>query len=196
MNRRVTAVFALLIGSIAALPALAQNMKPGLWEIDTTTSAMADPRLRQMLEMQKQQMANMPPEQRKMMEDMMASHGAGGLTISPDGGMHVKACVTPEMVARNQLPMQQRGNCVHKRAPLVGNSMTMSFSCTNPAVSGEGSATFSGDTAFSMTLQTVATLNGRKHASSMSSSGKWLASGCGNIKPVAIPDGKQVSGSR
>lgn len=190
MNTRVTAVSAFLLGSIAALPALAQNMKPGLWEIDTKSSATADPRLRQMLEMQKQQMANMPPEQRKMMEDMMAKHGAGGLTISPDGGMHVKACVTPEMVARNQLPMQQRGNCVHKRSPMVGNGMTMSFTCTNPNVSGEGSATFSGDTAFAMTMQTVATVNGKKQASSMSSSGKWLASDCGNIKPVAIPEGK------
>lgn len=190
MNIRVTAVSAFLLGSIAALPALAQNMKPGLWEIDTKSSATADPRLRQMLEMQKQQMANMPPEQRKMMEDMMAKHGAGGLTISPDGGMHVKACVTPEMVARNQLPMQQRGNCVHKRSPMVGNGMKMSFTCTNPEVSGEGSATFTGDTAFAMTMQTVATVNGKKQPSSMSSSGKWLASDCGNIKPVAIPEGK------
>jgi hypothetical protein len=190
MNIRMTAVSAFLIGSIAALPALAQNMKPGLWEIDTKGSTTADPRLRQMLEMHKQQMANMPPEQRKMMEDMMAKHGAGGLTMSPDGGIHVKACITPAMVARNQLPIQQRGNCVHKHSPLVGNAMTMSFTCTNPEVSGEGSATFSGDNAFSMTMQTVAIVNGKKQPSSMSSSGKWLASDCGNIKPVASAEGK------
>ena len=55
-----------------------------------------------------QQLATMPPEQRKKMEEMMAKQGVKmGL---PGGGMSVKVCMTKEMVERNEMPAQQ-GDC-------------------------------------------------------------------------------------
>ena len=48
-----------------------------------------------MAQMQKQ-MAAMSPEQRKMVEDMMAKKGMQ-MGAAPGGGMAVKVCLTPEM---------------------------------------------------------------------------------------------------
>ena len=62
--------------SLCLLPALASAMdiQPGLWEISSNTmqvGGQAVPGMEQMLE----QMKNLPPEQRQMMEQMLAQQG-------------------------------------------------------------------------------------------------------------------------
>ncbi len=90
MNIRLTALT--LLSLATALPASAQSMRPGLWEI-TNQMSSGDNKMQEQMAMVQKQMASMPPDQRKMMEEMMAKHGASMPVMDKDG-MHIKACVT------------------------------------------------------------------------------------------------------
>ena len=59
---------------LAGQPALAQTLKPGLWEIIDKMQSGSGQIEKGIAEMQKQ-MAGMSPEQRKMMQDTMAKQG-------------------------------------------------------------------------------------------------------------------------
>jgi hypothetical protein len=68
----------------------AQTIKPGLWEINNKVSGSAE--MDQAMARMQQQLASMPPAQRKMMEDNLAKQGMS-LPGSVGGGMLVKSCV-------------------------------------------------------------------------------------------------------
>jgi hypothetical protein len=182
-----TALAILALAGLVAVPCSAQNMKAGLWEM-TNKMESSDGKMEQaMAEMQKQ-MASMPAEQRKMMEDMMAKQGVK--MGAAGGAMQVKMCLTKEMLAQGQLPVQQQGNCTMTRSPMVGNSMHMSYKCTNPDSHGEGDMSFSGDSAYTMKMKVNHMQNGRNETMTMNGAAKWLGSDCGNIKPIEMPKKK------
>ena len=70
--------------------ASAQTMKPGLWEIATKMMGGSGEMADAMAQAQKQ-MDSMPPEQRKMMQDMMAKRGMQ-MGSGSGGGMRIKIC--------------------------------------------------------------------------------------------------------
>jgi hypothetical protein len=169
----------LLLGSGAAL---AQTTRPGLWDIQHKMGG--DPEMdRAMAEMQKQ-LAAMPPAQRKQMEAML---GQQGVSMAPGakGGMALKICITPEMAARQEMPSQTEGDCtttIHSRS---ASMLKMSYVCKNPPSSGEGTYTFSGDTAYTMKMVMKTTRQAKPAAMTMEGQGKWLSSDCGTVKPMA-----------
>ncbi|OYU45003.1 MAG: hypothetical protein CFE44_09810 [Burkholderiales bacterium PBB4] len=174
---------ALLLTGAAAVSA--QTMKPGLWEITTQMQSGGKDLGAAMAAMQKQ-MASMPPEQRKMMEDMMAKQGVQ-MSAAPGGGMGVKMCMTQEMVDRQQVAPPQQGDCTHTASPRTGNTMKFSFKCSKPASSGQGEVTFSSPEAYSSKVQITAERGGAERMTEINSSGKWLGSNCGDIKPIQLP---------
>lgn len=175
----------IVTSAFIALPASAQNMKPGLWEINNKIGAENSALAKQMAEAQKH-MAAMPAEQRKMMEEMMAKHGTAMPTVK-DGGMVMKVCMSKEMVAQGQVPVQQEGNCTHNRTPVVGGMMKMSFTCTKPESSGEGEIRFKGDTGYNMKMTMTHTVKGKQEKMGMDATGTWLGPDCGKIKPLKMP---------
>ncbi|MFC7408064.1 DUF3617 domain-containing protein [Hydrogenophaga atypica] len=177
---------ALLLASGAAW---AQSTKPGLWEIQHKMGG--NPEMdKAMAEMQKQ-LAAMPPEQRKMMQDMMAKQGGAMPTVGAGGGMALKICITTEMAARNDMPQQTEGDCTTTVTSRSGNTMKMKFVCTNPPSSGEGTYTFNGDTAYSMKMVMTSQHQGKPQNMTMEGQGKWLAADCGNVKPMQGPGPKK-----
>ena len=124
---------------LAGAGASAQTQKPGLWEISTKTQSDNKEMAAAMATLQKE-MAAMTPEQRKMMQEMMAKQGLS-MEMAPGGAMNLKVCMTPEMVARNEVAPPDEG-CTNTLSPRVGNSMKFSFRCTEPATSGRGEVTF------------------------------------------------------
>jgi len=100
MKTTITLAFT-LAATIFVAPAVAIkiDMTPGLWEHSFTMTSQGGEMEKAMQEMQKQ-MANMPAEQRKMMEDMMA---AQGISIGSKG-TSVKVCMTQEDIDRGELP--------------------------------------------------------------------------------------------
>ena len=176
-----------IAAAVAALStgAGAQSMKPGLWEISNKVQAGAGGELDQKMAQARQQMANMPPEQRKMMEEAMAARGMKMGEGGP-GSMSIKVCMTKEMAERNEVPTQ-RGDCTTTRQSRSGSTMSMAFTCTNPPSSGEGSVTFQGSEAYNMKMLVNTTVQGRPEKLNMEGSGKWLGADCGSVKPFTPP---------
>lgn len=182
MNKlhRVLIIAALACGTFGAA---AQTMKPGLWEINNKMTSSSGEMEKAMSEAQKQ-LANMPADQRKMMDDMMAKQGVG---MGPGAGTTaVKICMTKEMVERNEVATQQ-GDCKHTTSPRAGNTMKFSFVCTKPASSGEGQVTFVSPEAYTMKMALNTTANGKSEKMNLDATGKFLSTDCGNIKPLGTP---------
>ena len=169
---------------LLAAAAQAEPMKPGLWEVSQKMQSGSGQMEAAMAEMNKQ-MAAMTPAQRKAMQDAMGKHG---VEMKGQGGqaMAVRICVTKEMAARNEVAPVD-GNCKSSQSPRVGNSMKFSFSCTNPPSSGEGEVTFVGSSSYSSRLDMKTVVNGKPETLKMDSTGKWLGTDCGSVKPPTLP---------
>lgn len=166
----------------AASSANAQTQKPGLWEINHQINGAAGSQMAEAMAQMKRQMASMPPEQRKMMEDMMAKQGVG----MSAGGTTLKVCLTKEMVERNDVASPPQAGCTTSMSPRSGNSMKFSYSCTQPPSSGQGQVTFVSDTAYTMTMAAQTTAMGKTEKMDLSASAKWLGADCGAVKPLGV----------
>jgi hypothetical protein len=181
--------------------AIQVDMKPGLWEhtfklSENSMGAVAGVKpeqVNQAMDEMKKQMANMSPEQRKMMEDMMAQHGvkvsdkgidmaAHGVQISKDGTV-VKACVTAEDIANGEMP-QADENCEQKVTQVSAKVLKVTYVCKGDHPSqGEGQIVFQSDKAYTGAMKFTTQINDKMETIQATNSGKWLASDCGNIKP-------------
>jgi hypothetical protein len=176
-----------VIGALAfaAGAACAQSqLKPGLWEISHKMQSASGQMEQQMAQAQ-ERMANMPPEQRKMMEEMMAKRGVKMGSGGP-GGMTVKVCMTKEMVERREMPTN-RGECKTTKQSMSGSTMNVAFTCVNPPSSGEGQFTFNSPESYSMKMKVNTQVQGRPETMNMEGSGKWLGADCGDIQPPRMP---------
>jgi len=174
---------ALFISSLvlAALPCAAQTnmMKPGLWEIRQQPELSPEQQAK-MAEAQKA-MANMPPEQKAMMEKMMASHGVS--VNMGANGITIKTCLSKEQAERNAPPVTDaKSRCTHdvKRS---GNVIRTHFSCADPASEGDSEVTL---TSNGFTSKTTITQQrkGKPETMTVTGEARWLGSDCGGLKPI------------
>jgi hypothetical protein len=166
-----------------ALPASAQSLKPGLWEMNHKMGGNAQ--MDQAMAEMAKQMAAMPPEQRKQMEAMMAQRGMQMPQAGKGGGMAMKVCMTKEQVERGEAPMQE--GCRVTTMSRSGNTTRMAYTCTNPPSSGEGQFTYHSPEAYSSKMLVRTQVEGKTEQMTMEGSGKWLGADCGAIKPAAPP---------
>lgn len=165
--------------------AQAQTMKPGLWEI-TTQMQSGSGKMNDAMAQAQKALEGMTPDQRKMMQDMMAKQGVQMGGPAAGGGMAVKVCMTQEMVDRNEVGTQ-KGDCTHTNSQRTGNTMKFSFVCTQPPSSGEGQVTFNSPESYAVSMTSSTTVRGNAEKMAMQSNGRWLGSDCGGIKPLAVP---------
>jgi hypothetical protein len=185
-TRHLLAAAVLGISSLgAASDAMAQSMKPGLWEINNKIGG--SPEMDKAMAQMQQQMSSMPPEQRKMMQDMMAKQGVSMGSGGAGGGMSVKVCVTKEMAERNEMPQQSQGDCKTTMGPRTGNTQKMSYVCTQPPSTGEGEITYNGPESYAMKMTINSSARGKPEKMTMDGTGKWQSADCGAIKPMAMP---------
>lgn len=186
MKFQIAVAAYLLVGSAGLVSA--QTIKPGLWEITSQMQDGSGQMAAAMAQAQKQ-MESMPPEQRKMMQEMMAKQGIQ--MGASGGGMVIKMCMTQEMVDRNDMTSRQadnpRSDCTHTNSPRSGNSMKFSFVCTKPPSSGEGEVTFTSQDAYSMKMTTTSMVRGKPEKLDMQTSARRLGSDCGTVKPITLP---------
>ncbi|WP_457424585.1 DUF3617 domain-containing protein [Roseateles sp. P5_E7] len=176
---------AFLLAGLAGLSPIssqAQTIKPGLWEFKQ--SPQLDPaRQAQMAQAQKA-MESMPPEQRKMMEQMMAQKG---VNVSMAGGViTVKTCITKEQAERNQAPVAQQGNCTQE-SKRSGNVIQTHFVCTNPASEGDAVVTLRGSEGFTNDVTIRSQRQGKTETTKISGEGRWLGADCGTVQPAKPP---------
>jgi hypothetical protein len=170
--------------ALCSLHAAAQTQAPGLWEHSFKMKSQDGQIEKAMAEMQKQ-MAAMPPDQRKQVEQMMAERG---MSMGAQGTV-VKVCVTKEEVARKAEPQFGEG-CTQQVVQRNANSMKVKFECSRPQpMKGEGEVSFVSDKAYTGKSNVVTSLaNGQTHQMAIEMVGKWLAADCGDVKPrPALP---------
>jgi hypothetical protein len=184
----------LVLACVAALPAaaaLAQapHMRPGLWEETINMKvggAQADAAMAQM----KARLASMPPDQRAAIEKMMASRGLG---TAPGGAPNVvRVCYTKEQLDRGFTPGHEK-QCSRTNVSTSGNVTRYDFACTtaqNHNVTGHGTITMTGDTAFAFSSESDSTsAKGTMHMQN-DIAGKFVSGDCGDVKPIEVPQSK------
>jgi len=172
---------ALLLAGLAGF-AHAQTMKPGLWEFKQTPQL--DPARKTQMEQAQKAMESMPPERRKMMEDMMAQRG---ITMNMTGGtITIKTCVTKEQAERNMAPVTHHGNCTQdvKRS---GSTIQTHFVCTDPASEGDATVTLRGSEGFTNDVTIRRERQGKTETTKVAGEGRWLGADCGDVQPMKSP---------
>jgi len=189
MKNRPT-IFALLACACAAataLPAMAQDIRPGLWEMSSKVSS-ADGQTQAAMSAVQAQLASMSPEQRQGIQQMLERNGLQ-MDLGAGGAITSRMCMTKEMIRRKEFPVQQ-GDCQQKMTPVSANRLNIVFSCSRPPASGEGELTLDSDTRYRARLHVRGTEGGNRQEADMDVSGRWLGADCGGLRPVGMPPAK------
>ncbi len=177
---RPATALALLLATTAALAN--PTVTPGLWEYRSSMTS-SDPKMQKGMAEAQKAMASMPPEQRRQMEQMLAAQGisigagSGGATT-----VAVKACITPEQAARQELPAPG-DNCTHRITGRTANSLKFAIDCPAEKARGEGEVVFPNSRTYDgrFTMQQVE--GGKTLQLESTIKARWLSADCGNVKP-------------
>lgn len=155
---------------LAPALACALDIRPGVWEVSShnmQVGGQAMPDMQQMLA----QLQNLPPEQRQMMENMLAEQG---IKLGAGG---VRMCLTAEQIAAQDIPLHDpESGCSNEILERSEQRWRFRFTC--PDARGEGETRFVSDTEF--TTQVSGTYNGQP--SSMESRARWVGGDCGSLR--------------
>jgi hypothetical protein len=205
-SRQMHLVTNTLLLGIAVIPTLCgAQIKPGLWETTGKVqggkhplaqiqkdNANATPEQRQamqsmpqlssdMLAKMKEQIAKLPPDQRKSMEASMEA--MKNLSVNKDGNAAMNVCITKEMIDGQQF-LNPDGRCSYVKGAITGGTQKFNFTCTDPASSGEGTVSFQSNTNYTGLLKIKSVQNGRTEELVIESTGKFLEANCGSVKPL------------
>ncbi|MEY4563713.1 MAG: hypothetical protein RLZZ618_2990 [Pseudomonadota bacterium] len=168
--------FAFAGGASAQTPA---PMKPGLWQLSSTLKTQSG-QLESAMRQAQEQIAKLPPDQRKAVEKMMAERG---VAVSAQGTV-LKVCITPEAAQRGLVPVQP-GDCDQKVLTQTPTTLSVSFICRGePAASGTGEITFLSPTTNRAKATVDTVVAGKAERVDVSQDGQWLAADCGSIQPL------------
>jgi hypothetical protein len=160
--------------TLTPLSAQTSPLRTGLWEYATSIKTQSGEMEKAMAQME-HQLSSLPPEQRKMMEQNMASYGVAK-TAKPNT---YRVCITPENAARSYLPPSQGEQCSYKILKQTPKFLHFTYHCKGShSSSGEGEYTFIGNTAYKGKLTSKTTAEGRTETVQMNISGKWISNDC------------------
>lgn len=150
------------------------NMRPGLWEITTSSDLLWF-------------VPQISPEQMQNLKDLAEQYGVDMPQIQM-GEATSKTCITQAMAEQKELPIfyQSELGCSTQNATRSGNRYRLEFICSGPQLQGSGTAegtltspeSFAGRTTFDGVAQ------GRPVNEHADISGRWLNSSCGTVKSL------------
>lgn len=177
--RHTIASSLLITLALAAGNAECSSLRPGVWEYTTSVKTKSGEMEKAMAQME-QQMAMLPPEQRKMMEQTMAAQGVAK-SSKPNT---YKVCVTKENAQQGFIPSSD-SRCRQQIVRKSGNTVWFTYTCKgNPPTSGEGTYTLIGDSAYKGNMKVKTMVNGKAEIMEMNMKGKWLSKDCRSLKKV------------
>jgi hypothetical protein len=172
----------------AILPAGAasttETMRPGLWETTGNLSS-SDPQTQAAMSQVQKRLAGMSPAQRQQLQGMLKQHGVQA-DLDAGGAVRSRVCLTREMIERQAVPVQQ-GECTQHATPISPTHIKVAFTCTKPAVSGEGDVTVDDPTHYHARVNATTT-NGQNV--SADATGAWVSADCGSVRPEPLPRAK------
>lgn len=167
----------LCLASLLFLTATAEAapILPGLWEFtssDVQVDGQQMPGMQEMLE----QLKGMSPEQKKMMEGMLAEHGM------QLGGQGMRICLSEAQVQAEELPFSDDPACRQEITERSDSVWKFRFEC--PDARGQGETRFISEREFVSQLETEHSGEGMPQRTRMQSRGRWLGADCGGLKPA------------
>jgi len=194
-------VVCLMVLSVQA-ESIKVDMSAGLWEnkMSWDGDGMKDMLAQQTDEMKaamakmKEQFANMPPEQRKQMEAVMAQSGLqmkdDGVSFNNDqlqisaSGTNVKSCITQAEIDRGGIPDTVDG-CKSTIQKISATRFKSTYVCSGEEQStGESDITFHSPKHYSGTGKMTSQLAGKPRVMTFKMEGIWLGRDCGTVAPV------------
>lgn len=162
------------------------DMKAGLWEHNVELKTDTGELERKLAEAKKQmeeQMKNMPPAQRKMMEDMLADSGMD----MEFGNIKHKMCVTEEQVREADFDFSD-DDCEQKIISQSSSNIEIEFSCAGDSNMGKGRGEiqFHSDEHYTGEFEFNTEMNGQATELTMNQDGRWLGSDCGAVSPEGV----------
>ena len=170
----------ILFLSLLAAPALAGDMKAGLWEVKTTKQIIDGQDMQAQMRQMQQQMANLPPEQRKQMETMM---GRQGMSMGP-GGV-TRMCIGEELAKRETPMIDHEGRCQPTKMSRSGSTTRYEYDCAieGRRTQGKGESTVSGNS-ISTRMDAVTMDSSGRHTMQMESQMTYLGPDCRGMTPI------------
>lgn len=166
-----------LIFSLACIPMLASAapILPGLWEVSTSNmqvDGQAMPGMDVMLE----KLKSLPPEQRQMMEQVLAKQG---VQLGSNG---VQVCMSEAQVNSEEIPLQDpQSGCTQQVTERSDSVWKFSFNC--PQAKGQGETRFISQKEFTSNLASTFNSPSGEQKGTMQTNARWLSADCGSLKP-------------
>ena len=166
-----------LAASCLASTVQAQAIQPGLWEFKHDMRMPGQPDMAAQMAQMREQMKNLPPEARKMMEQQMESMGVG---MGANGALRL--CISPEDA--KQEPVREghtEGDCTYTQVKRSGSTWSGRLTCKEPPSQGDFTTTLHSAAHFT----TKAALTSKEHGRiDMSTEARRLSADCGTLKPA------------
>ncbi|WP_413942774.1 DUF3617 domain-containing protein [Bdellovibrio sp. HCB-162] len=159
---------------VYAMPSMAFDIKPGLWEVSTVVTydgKQFDPQAEL-----KKAMANMPPEYKKKMEAAMKNSGAMG-NFTENG---FKVCYTKDMLDNPKKVMDAAKKCKMNLKTQSSTKLTGTFDCPEDKTSGTFDWTVKNQNQYEGVM-TGKTKDGK--SSLIRQNAKFVSVDCGSVKP-------------
>lgn len=175
MNKRFLVTLTCALGAFGS--AQAAELKPGLWEFKSKMDMPGMPDMSAHMAKMQEQMKNLPPETRRMMEQQMA---AQGVAMGSGGALHV--CITPEDAKRNDVfSGRKEGDCTYTSVVNTATQVKGRIQCTQPKASGDFEANIDAPTHF----RSKVNMQSAEGAMKVDTDASWVAADCGKLKPTA-----------
>lgn len=169
----------ILIGLSLTIPLLSptiqaadNNLRPGLWQITTTSDLLL-------------LVPHIPADQMQSIKDLASEYGLEMPQVE-NGAAISQTCITQDMADKKTLPNFYNAElgCTSKSATRSGNSYKVDFVCDSTDLKGTGTAEGNLTSAEDFTGQTK--FNGLAQGNPVNEkadiSGKWLNASCGAVK--------------
>lgn len=168
------------------------NMAPGLWRTSMNMDGGLDRKAQEQMEAMQKQLQNMPPEQRKIMEQVMAQSGVslddGALVIKKgqsqtrikDNTVTNQNCVTQTQIDTGTWTAMD--GCALKLTPLGKDHFKAEQTCDNKMGSMQAEIKFDSPKSFHGSGTTTHQFKGKQETIDIEMKGEWLGADC-NAKP-------------
>jgi hypothetical protein len=150
------------------------GMRPGLWEMKTTSDLLA-------------LVPQIPSDQMQKLADLARQYGVDMPNIQ-NGAATSKVCITREMADQNVPPAfhHAQSGCDVQNAARIGNSYKMDLVCAGDLIKGSGKAegTFTSPESFTGTSEFNGVVQGNAVNERAETSGRWISARCGTVQPA------------
>jgi hypothetical protein len=183
--RQITARFAVLfaLGSAAMLAHAAGSVpvppiKMGLWEVK---SSVLDASGKPQAPPEQTAMANLPPEIRERMAEMMKSRGVS----MPDQSGATRTCQTKDSLDSGKWQaLASSAGCTSEYSVQSGGNWKFHSSCPKLKSESDGEVVFTNAENYTSKVTTSSKLMGKDSTQTRVMVAHWLGANCGDVKPL------------